>query len=192
MKRLPLKRLIQAAVLAVLAIIGTLVAFILMTSAPPPRVPVLSMPKSVVSMPSFIDHRPAAGPNAQAQAQIAADLSPAANLSYAIAHSGQGASVARDDGGCSRSGRWSVDVDPENVIGRPYPAPPSAWDWIRAARALAIAQAICLAPVSISWFNHDLRHPATDSWVAVISATRASGIDGPTLQTYALRHERQV
>jgi len=198
-----LNRLMRVVVFSVVAMIGALIAFTLVTSTPPPHVPVLAIPNplatstsplhvAVLAIPGSISFRSAPNPNVQAQVQIVAGLLSATSLRYTNTRSDRSAGSTQGSGGCSRAGQWSVDVDPENIIGHPYAASPSMQNWIRAAQAIATAQTICPVSVSISWFEHDLHYPATDSWTALLSPTGAIGIDGSSLWRYALRHRRQV
>lgn len=92
---------------------------------------------------------------------------------------------------CGPHGRWSLTVDPENVVGYPYSNPPSAFDWDRAAGVIGQAMAVCPAPVTLSWFAHDRARPSSDRWTALLPPVRAFRIDGPALRRYALGHARQ-
>jgi hypothetical protein len=96
------------------------------------------------------------------------------------------------DAGCGKNGRWSLDVNPEDVVGHPYPALPSARDWARAAAALSTAHSICPARVVLTWYGHDPAHPTSDAWTALLPTSMAAAIDGPTLRRYTLRHAQQL
>ncbi len=94
--------------------------------------------------------------------------------------------------GCGSRGEWTLQVDPEHVIGRPYSEPPSAADWDRAATVIATATSLCPAPIVALWFAHDTARPASDRWLAILPPTVVAGSDGPTLRAYALGHARQL
>ena len=95
------------------------------------------------------------------------------------------------DAGCRKNGRWSLDVNPEDVVGHPYAVLPSAPDWSRAAAAISTARSICPALVVLTWYGHDPAHPTSDTWTAPLPASLAAAIDGPTLRRYTLRHAQQ-
>jgi hypothetical protein len=159
---------IGAAALLMLCMAG-LAALILATSGPEPRV---------------------ASPNDQVQVAISEGQDSAAaqtDLAYEDAAQPQ----ARD-AGCGKDGRWSLDVNPEDVVGHPYAALPSARDWARAAAALSTARSICPARVVLTWYGHDPAHPTSDTWTALLPASLAAAIDGPTLRSYTLRHAQQM
>jgi hypothetical protein len=94
--------------------------------------------------------------------------------------------------GCEKNGRWSLDVNPEDVVGHPYAALPRARDWARAAAAISTAHSICPALVVLRWYGHDPAHPTSDAWTALLPASLAAAIDGPALRRYALRHAQQM
>jgi hypothetical protein len=96
------------------------------------------------------------------------------------------------DAGCGKNGRWLLDVNPEDVVGHPYAAMPRARDWSRAATAISTARSICPARVVLTWYGHDPAHPTSDAWTALLPASRAGAIDGPTLRRYAVRHAQQM
>jgi len=128
-------------------------------------------------------------PNTQAQAQMASGvISAATDLSYSGA---PGLAPGAVGAPCRSGGRWSVEVDPENMVGHPYSAPPNGQDWMRVVRAMRVAQSICSVPVLVSWVAHNPHRPATDNWTILLSADIAANINGPTLQRYALRHGQQ-
>ena len=160
-----------AAVLVVLCIAG-LAALVFATSAPeiPPKV--------------------FASPNAQVQARVSAGRDSAAAQS-GLAYENAAQPRARE-ASCGSKGRWSLDVNPEDVVGHPYPALPSTRDWSRAATAISTANAICPATVVLTWYGHDPAHPTSDTWTALLPAPVAAAIDGPTLRRYTLRHARQM
>jgi len=93
---------------------------------------------------------------------------------------------------CDPGGQWALQVDPENVVGYPYSRAPSAADWARAAGVVATLNALCPAPITLSWYAHDRARPSSDRWAALLPSTLAASIDGPTLQSYALAHARQL
>ncbi len=93
---------------------------------------------------------------------------------------------------CGTPGHWSLDVNPEDFVGYPYPAAPGAQDWGRAADAIAVAMRICATDVALTWVGHDPRHPASDRWTALLPASAAVGIDAAALRDYAAHHESQV
>lgn len=93
---------------------------------------------------------------------------------------------------CGRRGRWTLDVNPQSIVGRPYAAAPGPRDWARAANAVSIANAICPVETVLAWVGHSPNWPASDRWTAVLPAGNAAGIDGPTLQRFALQRARQV
>lgn len=96
------------------------------------------------------------------------------------------------DPACGPDGRWSLRVDPENVVGYPYSRAPSAEDWGRAARVVNTATAFCPAPIVLLWFAHDRARPSSDRWTVLLPSAVAAGVDVPTLRRYALAHARQV
>jgi hypothetical protein len=96
------------------------------------------------------------------------------------------------DAGCGKNGHWSLDVNPEDVVGHPYAALPSARDWSRAAAAISTARSICPALVVLSWYGHDPAHPTSDAWTALLPVSMAAAIDGAVLRRYALSHAQQM
>lgn len=129
-------------------------------------------------------------PNDQVQAQAAEGLSQAViqtNLAYEDPTQPQVL-----DPPCRRRGHWTLDVNSQSVVGRPYAAAPGPRDWARAAAAGSIAQAICPVDIILAWVAHNPMWPTSDRWTAVLPAAYAAGIDGPTLQRFALRRARQV
>jgi len=93
---------------------------------------------------------------------------------------------------CDPGGQWALQVDPENVVGYPYSRAPSAADWARAAGVVDTLNALCPAPITLSWYAHDRARPSSDRWTALLPSALAASIDGPTLQSYALAHARQL
>jgi hypothetical protein len=161
---------IGAAALLVLCIAG-LAALILATSGPQILV---------------------ASPNDQVQVSISEVHNSAAaqtGLAYVDAAHPQ---PQAHDAGCGKNGRWSLDVNPEDVVGHPYAALPRARDWARAAAAISTAHSICPARVVLTWYGHDPAHPTSDAWTALLPASLAAALDGPTLQRYTLRHAQQM
>ena len=96
------------------------------------------------------------------------------------------------DAGCGKNGRWSLDVNPEDVVGHPYAALPNARDWARAVAVLSTAHSICPARVVLTWYGHDPAHPTSDTWTALLPASLAATIKGPALRRYALQHAQQM
>jgi hypothetical protein len=92
---------------------------------------------------------------------------------------------------CDPGGQWSLQVDPENVVGYPYSRPPSAADWVRAATVVDTVTSLCPAPIVLSWYAHDKARPSSDRWTALLPSTLAASIDGPTLRSDTLAHARQ-
>lgn len=132
--------------------------------------------------------RPVAGPNTQLQMYASngsANLISTTDLHYVGVDSSQASAHP-----CSH-GHWTLVVNPENVIGHPYSAMPNSRDWSRAAQAIGLANTVCPAPVTLSWYGHDLRHPALDIWSAKLPASSAESISGAELRQYALRHPSQ-
>jgi len=185
--RLLVRLSLAAAGLVAVAVVA-LVALVFATAGPPslphPSLPVLPSPVPTTAA------APAADPNAQARAEIA---SGAVAIATALLYTDtiSGSITAGQQITCSPSGRWSVAIDPENVIGHPYPASPSKQDWTQGAQAIVVAQTICPAPVLVSWLAHDPSHPMTNNWTVLLPSGLAVFIDSPTLQKYALRHGRQ-
>lgn len=93
---------------------------------------------------------------------------------------------------CTMPGRWSLDVNPEDAVGYPYPMMPSAQDWGRAADAVAVAMSICAADVNLTWVGHDRRHPISDRWAVLLPASEAVAINVTTLRDYVAQNERQL
>jgi hypothetical protein len=131
-----------------------------------------------------------ASPNDQVQVSIS-EVHNSAAAQTGLAYEDAAHPQARD-AGCGKNGRWSLDVNPEDVVGHPYAALPSAREWARAAAAISTARSICPARVVLTWYGHDPVHPTSDAWTALLPASRAGAIDGPTLQRYALRHAQQM
>jgi hypothetical protein len=159
---------IGAAASLVLCLAG-LAALILATSGPEPRI---------------------ASPNDQVQVAISEGQDSAAAQTD-LAYENAAHSQARE-AGCAKNGRWSLDVNPEDVVGHPYAALASARDWARAAAALSTARSICPARVVLTWYGHDPAHPTSDTWTALLPASLAAAVDGPTLRRYTLRHAQQM
>jgi hypothetical protein len=159
---------LAAAALLVLCIAG-LAALILATSGPELRV---------------------ASPNDQVQAGISNEHDSGA-AQTGLAYENAARPQARD-AACGANGRWSLAVNPEDVVGHPYAVRPSTPDWSRAAAAISTARAICPALVVLTWYGHDPAHPTSDAWTALLPASMAAAIDGSTLRRYALRHARQM
>lgn len=129
-----------------------------------------------------------ADPNSQVQTGQSSTVSEAVfatNLFYAGSTKTSSGMIR-----CVPSGRWTLDVNPEDVVGHPYVAAPGRHDWARAARAVNAALGICQAPVTLSWLAHDRAHPSSDQWTAILPASMSS-LDGVALQRYALAHARQ-
>jgi len=170
-----------AAALVVLAIVISTTSALPSMPAPLPTVAPELLPTATPEL--------TADPNTQAQAQMASGvISAATDLSYSDA---PGLAPGAAGVQCRSGGRWSVEVDPENMVGHPYPVPPKGQNWMRVVQAMRVAQSICSAPVLVSWVAHDPRRPATDNWTVLLSADIAVNIDGPTLQRYALHHGQQ-
>jgi hypothetical protein len=131
-----------------------------------------------------------ASPNDQVQVSIS-EVHNGAAAQTGLAYEDAAHPQARD-AGCGTNGRWSLDVNPEDVVGHPYAALPSARDWARAAAALSTARSICPALVVLTWYGHDPAHPTSDTWRALVPASLAAAIDGPTLWRYTLRHAQQM
>ncbi len=93
---------------------------------------------------------------------------------------------------CDPGGQWALQVDPENVVGYPYSRAPSAADWARAAGVVATLNALCPAPITLSWYAHHRARPSSDRWTALLPSTLAASIGSPTLQSDALAHARQL
>ncbi len=93
---------------------------------------------------------------------------------------------------CSRTGRWSLEINPTAVIGHPYATAPSAREWARAAGVIAEANAICPAATVLAWYGHDPAHPSSDRWTAILPVSMAATADGRRLRAYALAHARQL
>jgi hypothetical protein len=159
---------IGAVALLVLCIAG-LAALIVATSGPQIRV---------------------ASPNDQVQVSIS-EVHNNAAAQTGLAYEDAAQPQARD-AGCAKNGRWSLDVNPENVVGHPYAALPSAQDWARAGAAISTAHSICPARVVLRWYGHDPAHPTSDTWTALLPASLAAAIDGPALRRYALQHAQQM
>jgi hypothetical protein len=130
-----------------------------------------------------------ASPNDQVQVGISEGHDSAA-AQTGLAYENPAQPQARD-AGCGSNGRWSLDVNPEDVVGHPYAAMPSARDWSRAAAAINTAHSICPALVVLTWYGHDPAHPTSDTWTALLPASMAAAINGPTLRRYTLHHAQQ-
>lgn len=169
-RRLVIRLIIAAGVLLSAAVAG-LAVLIATTSAPE-----LPPPRSV------------ANPNAQVVIAVRSDQGSDAQqtgLVYQdITH------PDRADPACSGHGRWSLDVNPQDVVGYPYTPPPTARDWAIAFQAIAAAHRICPAPVVVNWYAHNRAHPASDRWMVVFPSTLV--VDGAALARYALRHAQQL
>lgn len=154
-----------------------------------PRLPTAT-PRPGPPLPLVASAGPAAGPNLQVRVMIANGQAGAAaltGLAYARA------ARPRDDAApCARGGRWSLVVNLDGVVGRPYAAPPSPAEWARAARAIDVASAVCPVEIALTWYAHVPAHPATDTWTALLPAPIAVGIDGAALQRFAATHARQM
>lgn len=173
MTRRALIRLAIAAGGLVVVLVVALVVVVIATSAPE-----LPPPRTVAS------------PNAQTQTLISAgqgDGLAQTDLAYEDTAHPDAA-----DPTCGAHGRWSLDVNPEDVVGHPYAVPPSARDWARASAAAITANSICPAGVMLTWVGHDRAHPASDRWVALLPLPFAANLDGPALRRFALRHARQM
>ena len=132
----------------------------------------------------------AASPNDQVQVSIS-EVHNSAAAQTGLAYEDAAHPQARD-AGCGKNGRWSLDVNPEDVVGHPYAALPSAREWARAAAAISTAHSICPALVVLTWYGHDPGHPPSDTWTALLPASLAATIDGPTLRRYTRHHARQM
>lgn len=130
-----------------------------------------------------------ADPNGAVRALLAADAADAAATDLVYRDR---AHPRATDPACGPDGRWSLRVDPENVVGYPYSRAPSAEDWGRAARVVNTATAFCPAPIVLLWFAHDRARPSSDRWTVLLPSAVAAGVDVPTLRRYALAHARQV
>ncbi len=204
-------RLVAALAGLVVALVGGLVVLVLATSAPalpPPPLPTATAQPGPRSTPFGVAPLPTATPRLDVLAQpgirsgVGADPNGAVR---ALAGADGASAVAATDAhyedeahprvadpSCGPSGRWTLQVDPENVIGYPYSRPPSTADWARAADVVDTITSLCPAPITLSWFAHDRGRPRSDRWTASLFPADASGIDGPTLQSYALGHARQL
>jgi hypothetical protein len=131
-----------------------------------------------------------ASPNDQVQVSIS-EVHNSAAAQTGLAYENAAQPQARD-AGCGKNGRWSLDVNPEDVVGHPYAALPRARDWLRAAAAISTARSICLARVVLRWYGHDPAHPTSDAWTALLPASLAATINGPTLRRYALHHAQHM
>jgi len=130
-----------------------------------------------------------ADPNGAVRALLTADAADAAATDLVYRDR---AHPRATDPACGPDGRWSLRVDPENVVGYPYSRAPSAEDWGRAARVVNTATAFCPAPIVLLWFAHDRARPSSDRWTVLLPSAVAAGVDVPTLRRYALAHARQV
>ena len=131
-----------------------------------------------------------ASPNDQVQVGIS-ERHDSAAAQTGLAYEDAAHPQARD-AGCGKNGRWSLDVNPEDVVGHPYAALPSVRDWSRAAAAISTARSICPALVVLTWYGHDPAHPTSDTWTALLPASLAATIKGPALRRYALQHAQQM
>jgi len=130
-----------------------------------------------------------ADPNGAVRALLAADAADAAATDLVYRDR---AHPRATDPACGPDGRWSLRVDPENVVGYPYSRAPSAEDWGRATRVVNTATAFCPAPIVLLWFAHDRARPSSDRWTVLLPSAVAAGVNVPTLRRYALAHARQV
>ncbi len=131
-----------------------------------------------------------ADPNGAVRSLIGAD--PASDIAAVDAVYRDRAHPRATNPPCDPGGQWALQVDPENVVGYPYSRAPSAADWARAAGVVATLNALCPAPITLSWYAHDRTHPSSDRWTALLPSTLAASIDGPTLRSYTLAHARQL
>ncbi len=131
-----------------------------------------------------------ADPNGAVRALIGAD--PASDIAAVDTVYRDRAHPRATNPPCDPGGQWALQVDPENVVGYPYSRAPSAADWARAAGVVATLNALCPAPITLSWYAHDRARPSSDRWTALLPSALAASIDGPTLQSYALAHARQL
>ncbi len=92
---------------------------------------------------------------------------------------------------CASGGRWSLEINPEDIAGHPYSSLPSMADWRRAAQIVAEAASICQAPLDLDWVGHDPRRPWSDRWSAHLPPEQARWLDGASLRAYALQHAQQ-
>jgi len=196
----------------VVALVGGLAVLIAATSAPvlpPPPLPTATaqpgpQTTSIVSALALPTVTPQPGPLAQpgirsglgadpngaVRALIGAD--PASDIAAADMVYRDSAHPRATDPPCDPGGQWSLQVDPENVVGYPYSQPPSAADWDRAAAVVDTVTSLCPVSIVLSWYAHDKARPSSDRWTALLPSTLAASIDGPTLQSYALAHARQL
>ena len=130
-----------------------------------------------------------ASPNDQVQVGIS-ERHDSAAAQTGLAYEDAAHPQARD-AGCGKNGRWSLDVNAEDVVGHPYAAMPRARDWSRAAAAIGTAHAICPAAVVLTWYGRDPAHPTSDTWTALLPTSLAATINGPALRRYAVRHAQQ-
>lgn len=103
--------------------------------------------------------------------------------------------AARQTGGigCSPDGRWLLDVNPQDVIGRPYALSPTIADWARAAHVIHDdVDGLCAAPVVLTWVGHDPAHPTSDRWQALVSIDPSHPLAGSELQHDAMRSRVQL
>jgi len=203
----------------VVALVGGLAVLIAATSAPvlpPPPLPtataqpgpqttsivsVLALP-TATPLPSTATPQPGllalpgirsgvgADPNGAVSALIGAD--PASDIAAVDVVYRDSAHPRVTNPPCDSGGRWSLQVDPENVVGYPYSRAPNAADWDRAAAVVDTLVSICPAPIVLSWYAHDKARPSSDRWTALLPSTLTASIDSPTLSRYALAHARQL
>ena len=196
----------------VVALVGGLAVLIAATSAPvlpPPPLPTATaqpgpQTTSIVSALALPTATPLPGllalpgirsgvgtdPNGAARALIDADPASAIATGDVVYRDGAHPRVTNPP--CDSGGRWSLQVDPENVVGYPYSRAPNAADWDRAAAVVDTLVSICPAPIVLSWYAHDKARPSSDRWTALLPSTLAASIDSPTLSRYALAHARQL
>jgi len=131
-----------------------------------------------------------ADPNGAVRSLIGAD--PASDIAAVDAVYRDRAHPRATNPPCDPGGQWALQVDPENVVGYPYSRAPSAADWVRAAAVVDTVTSLCPAPIVLSWYAHDTARPSSDRWAALLPSALAASIDGPTLQSDALVHARQL
>jgi hypothetical protein len=177
MQRILIRLWLAVAGLVALAILG--VAVLVVSTSRPPIPPVL--PTAT------------APPSADPNLQVLAVLSSGAQVNWAGIHLHYEPSASNGDPSesCASGGRWSLEINPEDIVGHPYSSPPSMGDWRRAAEAVAEAVSICPAPLDLNWVGHDPRRPQSDRWSAALPPERVRWLDGASLRAYALQHAQQ-